>query len=81
MMLEGSNTSTAISWIREDLDDCLKVVRDNLEEFSQQPEDRLLISKVQDKLEQLNLTFITMQQRGVMMLTDEMIAKLRELLR
>ncbi|HKJ17715.1 MAG TPA: Hpt domain-containing protein [Xanthomonadales bacterium] len=74
MMLEGSNQSTAISWIREDLDKCLEQVRDNLEEFSEEPDERRLIQFVQDKLEQLNLTFVTMQQDGATMLTDEMIA-------
>ena len=74
MMLEGSNQSTAISWIREDLDECLEIVRDNLEEFSEQPDERPLIQLVQDKLEQLNLTFVTMQQNGATLLTDEMIA-------
>jgi len=74
MMLEGSNPSTAISWIREDLDDCLQAVRDNLEQFAEDPSERGPLRSAQDKLEQLNLTFITMEQRGVTMLTDEMLA-------
>ena len=47
---------------------------EKLEEFSEQPSERPLIRSVQEKLEQLNLTFVTMEQRGAMMLTDEMIA-------
>ena len=74
MMLEGSNSSTAISWIREDLDDCLQAVRDDLEDFSEEPGQRTLVESAYLRLEQLNLTFITMEQRGAIMLTDEMIA-------
>ena len=35
MMLKGSHSSAAISWVREDLDDCLEIVRDNLEAFAE----------------------------------------------
>ena len=74
MMLEGSNSSTAISWIREDLDACLESVREHLEHFSDNRDERTSLRAAQDKLEQLNLTFVTMEQRGATMLTDEMIA-------
>lgn len=74
MMLQGSNKSTALSWVREDLDACLQSIRDNLEEYSEDRDERGSLQHVQEKLEQLNLTFLTMQQRGATMLTDEMIA-------
>lgn len=74
MMLQGSNSSTALSWVREDLDACLQSIRDNLEEYSEDRAERESLQHVQEKLEQLNLTFLTMQQRGATMLTDEMIA-------
>jgi chemosensory pili system protein ChpA (sensor histidine kinase/response regulator) len=74
MMLEGSNSSSAISWVREDLDDCLESVRENLEAFAEDPSQREPLLAVQEELEQLNLTFLTMEQQGASILTDEMIA-------
>jgi len=74
MMLEGSNSSSAISWVREDLDDCLQTVRDNLETYADDTSLREPLMTVQEELERLNLTFLTMQQQGARILTDEMIA-------
>ena len=74
MMLEGSNTSAAIRWVREDLDASLETVRDKLEAFAEDPSQREPLAAVQEELERLNLTFLTMQQRGDSILTDEMIA-------
>ncbi len=74
MMLEGTNASAAIRWVRQDLDEALQVVRDNLEAFAADTADRAPLRIVQDRLEQLNLTFLTMQQKGASILTDEMIA-------
>ena len=74
MMLEGSNTSAAIRWVREDLDECLETVRENLEAFAEDMSRREPLVAVQEELERLNLTFLTMQQRGASILTDEMIA-------
>ena len=34
MMLEGSHNFSSINWVREDLDDCLESVRENLEAFA-----------------------------------------------
>ncbi len=74
MMLEGSNASTALSWVREDLDNCLEVIRDSLEVYADERSRRSQLKTAQEKLEQLNLTFVTMAQRGATLLTDEMIA-------
>jgi len=74
MMLEGSNASVAIRWVRQDLDEALEVIRDNLEYYAEDPQQRDSLKTVQEKLEQLNLTFLTMQQHGASLLTDEMIA-------
>ncbi|HMB61001.1 MAG TPA: Hpt domain-containing protein, partial [Xanthomonadales bacterium] len=74
MMLEGTNASTAIRWVRQDLDDALQSVRDNLEAFSADKTRREPLQVVQEQLEQLNLTFLTMAQKGASILTDEMIA-------
>jgi hypothetical protein len=74
MMLEGSNSSSAIGWVREDLDQCLEKVRENLESFAEDTSQREPLMAVQEELEQLNLTFLTMEQRGAGILTDEMIA-------
>ncbi len=74
MMLEGSNPSSAIKWVREDLDESLGLVRESLEEFAEDTSRREPLLVVQEQLEQLNLTFLTMQQKGARILTDEMIA-------
>ncbi len=74
MMLEGSNPSSAIKWVREDLDQSLSLVRENLEAFAEDTSRREPLLVVQEELEQLNLTFLTMQQQGARILTDEMIA-------
>ena len=74
MMLEGSNFSSAIGWVREDLDECLDNVRENLEAFAEDMSSREPLMTVQEELEQLNLTFLTMEQQGASILTDEMIA-------
>jgi chemosensory pili system protein ChpA (sensor histidine kinase/response regulator) len=74
MMLEGSNSSSAIAWVREDLDNCLETIRDNLETFAEDTSQRDSLRTVQDELERLNLTFLTMEQEGASILTDEMIA-------
>ncbi|MEE4218356.1 MAG: Hpt domain-containing protein [Xanthomonadales bacterium] len=73
-MLEGSNSSPAIGWVREDLDDCLEIVRDNLEEFADDTSRIAPLQFVHEQLERLNLTFMTMEQQGASILTDEMIA-------
>lgn len=74
MMLESTNASVAVRWIRQDLDEVLEVIRDNLEDYAEDPQQRDALKTVQDRLEQLNLTFQTMGQHGASMLTDEMIA-------
>ena len=74
MMLEGTNASAAIRWVRQDIDEALQTVRDNLEAFAADTADRAPLKIVQDRLEQLNLTFLTMEQKGASILTDEMIA-------
>ena len=35
MMLEGTNFAAAVGWVREDLDDCLEKVRENLEAYAE----------------------------------------------
>ena len=74
MMLEGSNAGSAIGWVRKDLDECLEAVRENLEAFAEDTSQREPLLAVQEELEQLNLTFLTMEQQGAGILTDEMIA-------
>ena len=74
MTPEGSSDSAALNWVRQDLDRCLDAVRDNLEAFADDPSQREALVAVQEELERLNLTFLTMQQRGASILTDEMIA-------
>ena len=74
MMLEGTNAGSAIRWVRQDLDEALQSVRDNLEAFAANTSERAPLIAVQEQLEQLNLAFMVMSQRGASILTDEMIA-------
>ena len=74
MMIEGSNSSSALGWVRDDLDECLDSVRENLEAYADDMSQREPLLSVQEALEQLNLTFLTMEQNGAGILTDEMIA-------
>jgi chemosensory pili system protein ChpA (sensor histidine kinase/response regulator) len=74
MMLEGTHCGATIGWVREDLDECLDSVRENLESYADDPSNRRPLAAVQDELERLNLVFRTMQQEGAVLLTDEMIA-------
>ena len=74
MMLEGSNQSAAIGWVREDLDERLDSIRRNLEAFAEDSTQNDALATVQQELERLNLTFHTMAQQGALILTDEMMA-------
>jgi len=74
MILEGSKSSSAISWVREDLDACLEIIRDSLESYAEDSSQREPLRTVQEELERLNLTFLTMEEEGASILTDEMIA-------
>jgi len=74
MMLEGTKTGSTIGWVREDLDKCLENLREHLEAFAEDTTKREPLMMVQEELEQLNLTFLTMEQQGAGILTDEMIA-------
>ncbi|MEE8339802.1 MAG: Hpt domain-containing protein [Xanthomonadales bacterium] len=74
MILGGSRSSAALSWVREDLDACLATIRENLEIYAEDSSQREPLRTVQDELERLNLTFLTMEQEGASILTDEMIA-------
>ncbi|MEJ2383203.1 MAG: Hpt domain-containing protein [Xanthomonadales bacterium] len=74
MMLEGSNQSAAIGWVREDLDERLDAIRSNLEAFAEDTSHNAALTTVQQELERLNLTFRTMAQQGARILTDEMMA-------
>ena len=74
MMLEVSRSNAALNWVREDLDTCLATIRDNLESYAEDSSQRDSLRTVQDELERLNLTFLTMEQEGASILTDEMIA-------
>ena len=74
MMLEGTNQSAAIGWVREDLDERLDSIRKNLEAFAEDPSHNGALTNVQNELERLHLTFQTMAQQGARILTDEMMA-------
>jgi chemosensory pili system protein ChpA (sensor histidine kinase/response regulator) len=74
MILEGSNISPAIGWVREDLDDSLATIREELEAFAEDTGRKEPMEAVRAQLEKLNLTFQTMGQQGAAILTDEMTA-------
>ena len=50
-MLERSQNFSSINWVREDLDDCLDSVRENLEAFAEDTSRRESLVNVQEALE------------------------------
>ena len=81
MMLERSHFNPAVGWVREDLDDCLETVRDNLEAYARKTDDPAPLETVLDVLERLKLIFRVMEQEGATTLSEEMIATGRHMLR
>ena len=57
MMPEGSNVSPAIGWVREDLDDSLATIREELETFAEDTDRKVPMEAVRVQLEYLNGTF------------------------
>ena len=55
MMLEGTNQSAAIGWVREDLDERLDSIRKNLEAFAEDPSQNGALTTVQQELERLQV--------------------------
>ena len=74
MILEGSNISPAIGWVREDLDDSLATIREELEAFAEDTGRKEPMEAVRAQREKLTLTFQTRGQQGAAILTDEMTA-------
>ena len=81
MMLERTQFNPALGWVREDLDDCLEVVRDNLETYARNHDDTGPLENVLAQLDRLKLTFGVMVQEGATMLCSEMIATGENMLR
>ncbi|MBT8057348.1 MAG: Hpt domain-containing protein [Gammaproteobacteria bacterium] len=79
-MLERSHFNPAVSWVREDLDDCLETVREHLEAYARKTDDSAPLEAVLAILERLKLTFRVMDQEGATMLSEEMIATGRHML-
>lgn len=80
MILTGSGCNPAIAWVREDLDETLDTVRDGLESFAEDRDRPEFLAMVRDQVERLHLTFQTMQQEGVGILTGEMLDVCRNML-
>ena len=64
MMLVRSHSNPAIGWVREDLDDSLETIREQLEAFASDNTNREPLSTVLAQLERLQLTFKVMEQVG-----------------
>ena len=81
MMLERSHFNPAVGWVREDLDDCLDAIRENLEAFAANRDEHGPLEAVLTQLERLELTFRVMEQKGATLLVRVMIATGRHLLK
>jgi len=80
MMLVRSHSNPAIGWVREDLDDSLETIREQLEAFASDNANREPLSAVLAQLERLQLTFEVMEQVGAGLLTDEMMVTVRHMI-
>lgn len=73
MLLEGSNASTVLTWVRPDLDKHLNQIRTQIEHIAGSKVLGDGISQTAENLTQLKLTFQTLVMQGASLLVDEMI--------
>ncbi len=74
MIIEGSNSSTAFRWVREDIDKHLCRVRLQVENVANNPNaNNEAIAETSNSIEFLKLTFEALVMNGAAMVTDEMM--------
>lgn len=81
MLLEGSNASTVLTWVRPDLDKHLDQIRTQIEHIAQSSHVGDGVENTADHLTQLKYTFEALVLHGATLVTEEMITVCDELKR
>lgn len=79
MLIEGSNASTVLTWVRPDLDKYLNQVRSQIEHLAESNIIGDGIENMADHLLQLKFTFEALVLQGATLVVEEMIALSEEL--
>jgi chemosensory pili system protein ChpA (sensor histidine kinase/response regulator) len=79
MLLEGSNASTVLTWVRYDLDKHLNQIRTQIEHIANSPIVGDGIETTADHLLQLKHTFEALVLQGATLVVEEMLAVCEEL--
>lgn len=79
MLLEGSNVSTVLTWVRPDLDKHLNQIRSQLEHIANSAHIGDAVETTAERLSQLKYTFEALMLQGAMMVVEEMITVCDEL--
>ncbi len=79
MLLEGSNVSTVLTWVRPDLDKHLNQIRTQIEHIANSPHIGDAIETTAEHLLQLRFTFEALMLQGAKLVTEEMITVCEEL--
>jgi chemosensory pili system protein ChpA (sensor histidine kinase/response regulator) len=79
MMLEGSNASTVLTWVRPDLDKHLNQVRGQIEHIANSPHIGDGVENTSEHLTQLKYTFEALVLQGATLVVEEMITLCDEL--
>ena len=74
MLLEGSNASTALTWVRPDLDKHLNQIRTQIEDIANSNHPGDGVANAARNLSQLKYTFEALVLQGATLVIDEMIA-------
>src|SRR5665811_2109583 len=79
MLIEGSNASTVLTWVRPDLDKYLNQVRSQIEHLAESNIIGDGIENMAEHLLQLKFTFEALVLQGATLVVEEMIALSEEL--
>jgi len=79
MLLEGSNVSTVLTWVRPDLDKHLNQIRTQVEHISNSANSGDAVENTAEHLLQLKYTFEALMLQGATLVIEEMIAVCDEL--
>ncbi len=81
MLLEGSNASTVLTWVRPDLDKHLNQIRTQIEHIANSPYIGDSVETTAEHLTQLKFTFEALVLQGATLVVEEMITLCNELSR
>jgi chemosensory pili system protein ChpA (sensor histidine kinase/response regulator) len=79
MLLEGSNVSTVLTWVRPDLDKHLNQIRDKIEQVAGSSQASNGVAETTKHLVQLKYTFEALVLQGATLVVEEMITVCNEL--